>query len=285
MERQTHLLEKYTGREGKNNFYHFGRVIDINDPLNSYRIKVRIKGVDDKLTDDKLPWCSSFLPIFANILPKKDEMVKVILLNPIEPLLRREWIGPIIASQQNFFYESYLTALSNSDLSNQEPEKNVNKIIDAKGVYPDLKDIALIGRDNTDIILKEKEVLIRAGKHEVSDTVKLNTKNPSYIQLKYSSDGKLSTSSIVGDKICLISNNGNKIFNKIIDDVELKRIIDNAYSAVYAEPLIDLLKLIQDFVANHIHPMDSPPNRGAGKILDILSFDLNKIKAINLKIN
>ena len=285
MEMLKNLLEKYTGSEGKNNFYHFVRVIDINDPLNSYRIKVRIKGVDDKLTDDKLPWCSSFLPIFANILPKKDEMVKVILLNPIEPLLRREWIGPIIASQQNFFYESYLTALSNSDLSNQEPEKNVNKIIDAKGVYPDLKDIALIGRDNTDIILKEKEVLIRAGKHEVSDTVKLNTKNPSYIQLKYSSDGKLSTSSIVGDKICLISNNGNKIFNKIIDDVELKRIIDNAYSAVYAEPLIDLLKLIQDFVANHIHPMDSPPNRGAGKILDILSFDLNKIKAINLKIN
>src|SRR5690606_5241278 len=139
--------------------------------------------------------------------------------------------------------------------------------------------VMLQGRSNSDILLGESLVELRAGKHEKKNKSKKNIKNPAYIKVKV--DESKSTASVVADKILLISHGQ---FKAIIDEQELEKIINDAFSATYAEPLMDFMRLMQDFVANHIHATNLPPNVGAGSVRDILNFDVNSIKSNNIKI-
>lgn len=265
--------------------YYYATVVDINDPLDCRRIKARIKGIDDKIPDSQLPWCTQFLPLFFIPNPKIGELVKIFYPSKKDIMNKREWHGPIITSFNNLQFESARTALSNQAVSDIPTEKSLKNTPSANGAYIDNKDIGIQGRDNTDLIFKDKEVLIRAGKFVFNDKTKVNTKNPSYIQLKLKTDGSTSYASLVADKICLISHNGPKSYNTILNEDELKRIIESAYSAAYAEPIVEFLKLVQNFVVNHIHPQNLPANKAFGKINEISTYDLNKIIANNLKIN
>ena len=73
-----------------------GKVIDVNDPEAAGRIKVRIKGLDDKKSADEIPYAWPFLPLYLNILPKKNETVKIILYDAKNEDSYREYVGPII---------------------------------------------------------------------------------------------------------------------------------------------------------------------------------------------
>lgn len=283
-EKNKHLQDNYNLTTKGNNMF-FSKVININDPLASNRIQVRIKGLDDKLTDDNLPWCNPFTPIFYHALPKIGELAKIFLFNDGEPQMRRFWVGPVVSSVQTLNFESFNTALANNDLSTQTPSKPINTIPSANGAYPALDDIALQGRNNTDVILRDKEILIRAGKFVYNDNTTLNTTNPSYTQLKLSSDGTTSYNNMVANKIYLITHTGAKVFDKIITDSTLNDIEKQANSAVYAEPLVQFLTYIKEFVATHIHPPELPADTGVGKVPQIASFDLNSIIAQNIKIN
>ena len=275
-EKNSHLEENYKLTDNKNNIF-FARVVNINDPLDSNRIQVRVKGLDDKVSDDNLPWCQPFTAIFFHVVPKVDELVKLLLFNNNEPQMRRWWIGPVISSVQTLNFESYSTALS--------PSKAISTIPSANGIYANKSDIALQGRNNTDVVFKDKEVLIRAGKFVFNDNTTLNTTNPSYSQLKLTTDGKTSYNNMVANKIYLITHTGAKVFDKIITDSTLNDIEKTANSAVYAEPLVQFLTYIKEYVTTHIHPPESPADTGVGKVPEIASFDLNKIIAQNIKIN
>lgn len=284
LEKNTHLSNNYNLTSKNNNMY-FARVINITDPLASNRIQVRIKGLDDKVADNNLTWCEPFTPIFYHLLPKVNELVKIFLFNDGEPQMRRFWIGPIVSSVQNLNFQSYTSALSNNDLSTQTPNKPINTIPSANGVYPEMEDFVLQGRNNTDLVFKDKEVLIRAGKFVFNDNLTLNTTNPSYTQLKLTSDGKTSYNNMIANKIYLITHTGAKVFDKIITDSTLDNIEKEANSAVYAEPLIQFLTYIKEYVTTHIHAPESPADVGVGKVPEIAQFDLNKIVAKNIKIN
>ncbi len=285
MEKQHHLEHDYgSGKNTKTLYY--ARVIDINDPLDSQRIRVRIKGLDDRISDEKLPWCDSFLPLMNFILPKRDELVKIILFNSTEPNMRRQWIGPVISQFQSLKFDGYLTALKNTDLSQQTPDKGVSNIPDAKGVYPEKDDIALLGRDNTDVLLKSNLVLIRAGKFVKNNNVTLNNTNPSYIHLRMSSDGKKSTAAMVADKIYLIAHEGATTYPAILTDKILEDIEKNADPAVLGNPLYEVLKLMIIHDLTHVHTSaEMPPNPGSGKYKELSVFDLAKILSKNIKIN
>jgi hypothetical protein len=284
-EKQVHLTTGTPTTNSKNNFY-YGRVIDVNDPLDSYRIRVKLDGLDEKIDIATLPWCESFLPKFLSILPKEGEMVKVILFNPDTPFTKREWVGPVISQVQNLKFQSYQTALKNSDLSIQIPDKGFSKIPDSVEAYPDKKDIGLQGRDNTDILLKEKEILIRAGKFLVNDNVKTNTVNPSYIKLKITDDGLTSYSVTVANKIYLITHNAVTNFKTIIDDNTLKEIEKNADPAVLGNKWLEWAKLITEFCVTHVHTAaELPPNNGTGKVIEISKFDLPSVLSENVKLN
>lgn len=266
---------------------YIGEVRSIDDPLDSMRIKVRIKGVDDKLSDDELPFCDPALTKFIFILPKVGEAVKIYLYNIDKKFTRREWNGPIISQFQRLSNDPlYYTALSNTEYGEANPLPGYSKIPDADGVYPDKEDIVYQGRDNTDIIFKPRRVVIRAGKFMFDDNTKLNNINPAYIDLQYSEDGKKSLINIVATKINLISHTGNPKFDAIIAQELIDEIEKNGYSLVRGELLVRFLKLMVDFVVNHIHPYATlPPNKGVGKVPEIANFDLNSILATNHKVN
>ncbi len=284
LEKNSHLEENYKLSIKGNNMF-FAKVINIEDPLASNRIQVRVKGLDDKISDDNLPWCNPFSPIFYHMVPKVGELVKLFLFNDNEPQMRRWWLGPVISSVQTLNFESFTTALANNDLSTRTPSKPINTIPSAKGVYPELDDIAIQGRNNTDLIFRDKEILIRAGKFVFNDNLTQNTTNPSYSQLKLTSDGKTSYNNMVANKIYLITHTGVKVFDKIITDSTLNDIEKSANSAVYAEPLVQFLTYIKEFVTTHIHPPELPADTGVGKVPEIANFDLNEIIAKNIKIN
>ena len=84
-----------TSADVTNVAYH-GRVVDIDDPKNSKRIKVRILGVDDGIKDVDLPWCISSMPNFFFCLPQVDEHVVVFMMLPWNKFYTRVYSGPMM---------------------------------------------------------------------------------------------------------------------------------------------------------------------------------------------
>lgn len=74
--------------------YH-AKVVDIDDPENSKRIKVRIVGVDDGTEDKDLPWCVSLMPNFFYCLPQVDEHVVIFMMAPWNKSYTRLYSGPL----------------------------------------------------------------------------------------------------------------------------------------------------------------------------------------------
>lgn len=284
-EQQNHLNSNHISNSaGYGKLFYYASVIDINDPQGGKRIKARIKGVDDKLSDGELPWASSFIPLNIVTNPKKGEMVKILTPNITDLYNKREWIGPVFNTYEDLDFQSASTALSTQEVSGVQPKRRLNQP-ETAGAYVQEGEVAIQGRDNTDVVFKDKEVLIRAGKFVYNDKTKLNGVNPAYIKLKLDAQSDVSYGAMVADKILLISHNGHQGFNRIIEQKDLESIIENALSAAYAEPLIEFLKLMQDFVANHIHASNLPANKGRGSVPNIIEYDLDRILAKNIKIN
>lgn len=262
------------------NFY-YGVVVDISTDGDK-KIKVRIKGIDDKLTNEELSWCAPYLPIFLTFTPKVGEMVKIIPQSNDDIYVNREWIGSIIVNDLNIDFQVQSTALANQKNSSLRETLKTKLIEDYENIYPQKDVISLQGRGNSDLILGDKYIELRAGKHLVKNKTKLNKLNPSSIKLSIDDNGSTSYTTVTSDKILLISNNDE--YSSIIDKNELEKIINTAMSATYAEPLIEFMNLMKDFVANHIHVSNLPPNKGVGAVRDILNFDVSSVKAPNIKI-
>lgn len=126
---------------------------------------------------EELPWCEPLLPKYINIIPKVGDYVRVTTFDYRNKKQRRIYIGPIIAEQSPTSFEllgdsSFIEAnkVESEDEKRYNPSwKSIPKtsIGDWK-IYPDLNDIALIGKINTDLILRDRdrynEVVLRAGK-------------------------------------------------------------------------------------------------------------------------
>ena len=163
------------------------------------------KNVSNSTSDCiEIPWSTPFLPKHFQVLPKVNEIVKVVIYDTSNPNLNREWVGPIISLRDKISYDSYNTAgsIMNTALvfatSDPTDKISLKKRGGFTGGFPEPLDIAIQSRNNADIvlptfqenngsILKGGEVLIRAGKLLAdSDGVnlKLNDKNPAYFRLK-----------------------------------------------------------------------------------------------------
>ena len=293
----------------QNNTIFIGKVVSLSDDIfDDHRIKVRLKGIDPQsVLDRDLVFCDPFLPKHLNIIPKIGEWVKILFWNTNNKQQNREYIGPIISQPQKLKKDTS-TSFSTKSLSLISPETSKEVLADAKGIYPEKEDIAIQGRDNTSIIQREKEVVIRAGIHQVDDNLKLNKGNPSFIHQKISNDGKLSNTNIVANKINLITHNGSPtlrtltgvkgediidLYSGKISDKVQEQINKNTHSIPYGDKLVELLKLIIKFLEKHSHPAsgESPSKDARGGLNDdlekILKFDLNEgsFRSKNIKIN
>ena len=168
-----------------------GEVISIADTTKSGRIKVRITGVDDTESDKTLIDCVPLIPKYLVTLPKVGECVFVFQYeyNDSSPTAafknKRFWIGPLISQPTKLSEETYNSSLSILP-DGYSKLKDPNLEI---GTYGDDEDIVLQGRYNTDIIQKDREIWLRAGKFVEESPNKFNNgKSIGYIQIKFGGD-------------------------------------------------------------------------------------------------
>jgi hypothetical protein len=161
-------------------------VISVTDVTKSGRIQVRITGIDEGESDNSLIQCVPLLPKYLTVLPKVGESVFVFQYehNSSSPTAsfknKRFWIGPLITQPnklENDPYNSSLSILPDGYTKLKDPNLET-------GAYGNDEDVILQGRYNTDILQKDREIWLRAGKYVEGAPNKFNDKNPSYIQLK-----------------------------------------------------------------------------------------------------
>jgi len=206
------------------NVFGYAKCIDNADPLYIGRIRalpMSPSPTDKTLTDSEIsPWDTndphiylSLLPYQINVIPMKGELVTVFVKDNAKDTLDKVYVGPVVShpskvkmdksdnsirltskNNQGVLGEPYLLGNPKSDVLFPQSSK--------KGVFPNPEDIALIGRDNTDIILGMREssmpdesdgnkenwypqILIRSGKFKesVESTIPDRYNKPSFIQL------------------------------------------------------------------------------------------------------
>jgi hypothetical protein len=175
----------------------FGKVKDANDPLMLNRVRVDFgtknnaailsaipktkNGKETKDGDDLKPefkWseidsfcCLPLLPLFLNVTPKKDESVNVIFPHPDYKYDEQYYVqgtfsSPLSSYRENFNAQRMFATKNRleSPMLLKNPLNNEYYITKTKGVFIEPEDIGLMGRGTTDIVLKDRDVLLRAGK-------------------------------------------------------------------------------------------------------------------------
>jgi len=214
----------------KNIIWDYAEVVDINDPYDAGRIKVRIPVIDNVDTAPQnqllpfeqggLPWCEPLLPKYLNVVPELGQLVKIIVFNTNDKKMRRQYVGPVIGQQtpQDLLNSTYDTAKIKVESSgyvgrwSDNPASSYPEKVGDWKIYPNKTDIAFLGKKNTDIILRNKgffdEIQLRAGKIKPSSLnstlndplkvspVVLNTTNPGYITINFTEASALPQESV-----------------------------------------------------------------------------------------
>ena len=90
----------------------------------------------------------------------------------------RYFLGPVIDT----FKDLPLNVNDNTETnSNIKPDLSQPD----KGIYPNRGHISIQGRNNSDVVFKDQEVLLRAGKYVSGNPLKFNSLDTAYIQIKY----------------------------------------------------------------------------------------------------
>lgn len=302
---------------GKINVVRFCEVISVYDPYDAGRIKVRLDPEDRSISDnEKLPYAIPFLPKTFFSTPKTGEGVLVILSETNDGASQRYYVGPLI-SQWDFIYKNPLFYGSDAIFGKRAPEsliRGLETVAEMKGTFPKQDDIAIVGRKNCDIIVKDDDIRIRAGVRITDENnkykVTFNEKDPGYLKLKYHPEGLLgdnihSTATIVADKINLLGNTSNRrrpngasdnigSFNltdreDLVTDKELETIINEGYRLPYGEELVNFLKKFVNIFSKHTHPYPMCPPT-SNFVTDIQSaarepLDNEKMLSDSIRIN
>lgn len=276
--------------DGETKTIHYGEVVWIDDDSDGMIIKVRIPKFDNNIPNNNLPDAYPLLPKYFHVLPQVGEIVRVFIEDITYPNRGRLWLGSVISQPHKISYDGYYTALSTTDMGLTNPEKSPSTFINAKGIYPNKKDVGLIGRSNNDIILRENgTVLIRTGKHVKNEPLEINKTNPGQLILYNSNrdDDKTTTECVLmSNKIALISHNENKTFKSIEMNVnEIDEMFSKLYSIPRGENLVEFLELIRKAVLLHVHGYSNLKPDKNEIIKDLEKYDITKINNKNIVIN
>ena len=256
----------------------YGTVVNNIDETGADRIAVRIAPEDNHIRGNAAIEVNAFplLPKMFYSKPKVGEGVFVLFSTANDGNSQRHYIGPVISQPHRMYFDP---AKYGADAYQKGAFKDfdVDSHLDgnANGAYPENGDVAVMGRKNCDIIIKDDDIRIRAGVKLADDNNKykivFNTQSPAYIKLKHHKDAldgeNHSTATIVADKINLISNNSyepsiNTTDSKdLITDEEMNKILQEGYKLPYGEKLVKLLKEMIKIFCNHTHDFaETPPN-------------------------
>lgn len=171
--------------------FYFGEVVSIIDPFESRTIKVRLSDFDSKIENQDLPDAYPMQVAFFHYVPQVGERVMVFLdrhYNADKSVNqeKRYYLAVTISQPQRIDYDPFhYTASSNESDGWTQREKPISEIPEAKGTYAEKDVIGFIGRKNTDILQKDGEILIRAGKHLKENKTQFNNIDPAYIQIRH----------------------------------------------------------------------------------------------------
>ena len=275
----------------RNRTIFYGEVMSISDETDGGRIQVRIPELDNRTANNELPWCYPLMPKFFHVYPQVGEMVRIFLEDNKFPERSRFWLGSVISQPQKIGFDSKFTALSTTNLGLTRPQKAPTTFPDADGVYPTKDDIAIVGKVNTDIILRLNEVHLRAGKHENGNVLKLNTENPASIDMVFepvqdANDDYYSNTIIQSDKIAIITHEGNPRFKAARVSAEDRvRIFEDGHPIARADVLVDALRVIIDAIITHIHPYSGVEPDKTALIKKLEELQLDQILQKNIVIN
>lgn len=302
----------YNQGKTSGNIFYFGVVESTVDAHDGGTIRVRIKGIDDHINNTaELPTVFPLLQKFFHVTPKVGETVMVFFPEIENPFTDRVYIGPIISQPQNLYKDNHFyTSRAMMDSGVVKPKEAPSTFPENLGVNPNKEDVAIQGRENSDIIFKKNEVIIRAGKFETTDVKdgvkKFNKKNPAYIQIKHdaiiedadeNNNKKAITgtvTNIVSSKINLLSHEGGQprfTLNNQTDSItsdELLKILEKAHPLAFGDLLVEYLKLQRNAFINHAHPYHGrkPQDLAGAKDIDkYLDFDIDSILSKNIRIN
>lgn len=283
-----------------------GRAIEVkNDPHHGELIKVRIDPEDSKLTDDKLPYAFPWIPKMLHIKPKVGEAV-IVLVDSTGGFggSQRYYVGPVISQPQKMWNDSLNSATSLLKNSGSGPQETIDNNSVSIGAMPKDDDIALLGRKNTDVILSDDDIKIRAGvriTNPYEQTVSFNHDSPAFIKLKYHDtpikskfdEGTInphettrSTATIFADKINLVSPSGEgwdslehgENAGDLISDEKMKELIAKAHQIPYGDVLCDFLSLFLKMYMEHSHPSPGAPplNGDPGSMTFYSKYNVDK---------
>jgi hypothetical protein len=246
--------------------------------------------LDNRIANPDLVWCYPLLPKFFQIYPKVGEYVRVFIEDIKYPQRSRYWIGSVISQPQKIEFDSIFTALSTTNMALSVPEPAPTTIPDADGVYPLIEDIAVVGRVNTDVILRINQVSIRAGKHENGNVLKLNTKNPATIDMIFEpvqqTTNFYSNTIIQSDKIAILSHDGNPQFKAArLTPADRATIFATGHPMVRGDTLVEALNIIRDALVNHIHGYSNLPADKTSAINTLETINFTGILQPNIVIN
>jgi hypothetical protein len=267
-----------TGKVDVNNLDQSSRKKDKRFNSDEHIIRCRILGsnYDNAVNDDKLANCHPLMPKHTNVVPKEGEVVLVFTLGEDEKQNDRFYIGPIISSVSKLKEDVGIgTALSNFNDGFVANDVEIDRIPEANGIYENPQNVIIDGRNNTDIVQRDNEILIRSGKFVINQPLKFNNINPAYIQLKYNQPitdpetenvKNISVSNIVANKINLLTYaDGNPEFENLtfvdtetnkasyISDDQLNTILEEAHPLVFGDTLVEYLQLLKNAFFNHVH--------------------------------
>jgi len=178
----------------KNNSIFFQvTVLDNQDPmmLGRIRAKLLVDNYDDIVraindppwNEEKDAWqerdpfvFTPLMPYFMYQVPKVTEMAQVIYLNKDFKYQNQYYVQNTFSSPTTTGYEYYQGGNkftgTGTQIKNPKPLKNQDGTYTDqavhKGVFPEPEDNALLGRGSADVIVKQDEILIRAGKFKGS---------------------------------------------------------------------------------------------------------------------
>lgn len=290
------------------------RVLSVHDDYKGLRIKVWLEGVDKGMPSDptkydafieNLPYCFPAMPKFVHVNPRVGELVLVFLQTIDGFYGNRFFIGPIIS--QDYFLKQEYDATSRTLLNEHTdrdafaPQPNPDADPANHGTIPEREDIALRGRSNSDVILKDGEVWIRCGFNEDPDALLphnlvYNEKDPAAIQLKYEKslehDDYNSSVNVIADRINLISHDSRTDFTGLLTDPDkmvteegMRKILEDAHPIPYGDNLIAFLTEFVRIFKTHVHAFVKSPVVLNANDTATLSQDLTKMLSQSIRVN
>lgn len=273
------------------------------------RIKVRLFEDKNNLDPNDLPWVWPLLPKHLQITPKVGEMVMVFLQSLDSAKGNRFYIGPIISQDYYLNHGGRYEALSLMQGVSTKPLCHPIGNSENDGSYPESDTIAIQGRGDAAMWLKDEELRLMCGHKpqwknrsvtERADpgSLTFNKENLGYIQMRYDNfrDKKNnefhSVINMVADRINLISHNGADTIGNVsvteqkelMNKESVENFVSDGECMVYGDRLIKFLEQFRKIFADHTHHWLYDLQVISEKDAEFWNKDLNELLCKTIKL-